>query len=102
MTIPDQGHLSSQFSRVQRSKGHALGLCTISVAKTKTLISCAVTAQLISAFVFAYADCWFSNARDQMIVNHTEYFGKMTIPDQGHLSSQFSRVQRSKGHALGL
>ena len=29
--------------------------CTIYVAKTKVLISCAVTAQLICAFVFAYA-----------------------------------------------
>ena len=36
--------------------------CTISGAKTKALISCAVTAQLISAFVFTYADCWFSGA----------------------------------------
>ena len=28
--------------------------------KTKALISCAVTAQLICVFVFAYANCWFS------------------------------------------
>ena len=35
--------------------------CTIRVAKTKALISFAVTAELICAFVFAYADCWFSN-----------------------------------------
>ena len=34
--------------------------CTICVAKPKTLISCAVTAQLICVFVFAYADCLFS------------------------------------------
>ena len=33
--------------------------CTISVAKTKALISFAVTAKLIYAFVFAYAKCWF-------------------------------------------
>ena len=33
---------------------------TILVAKTKALISCAVTAQLICAFVFAYANCQFS------------------------------------------
>ena len=26
------------------------------------LISCAITAQLLSAVVFAYADCWFSDA----------------------------------------
>ena len=30
--------------------------------KTKALISCAVTAQLICVFVFAYANCWFSDA----------------------------------------
>ena len=32
---------------------------TIYVAKTKTLISCSVTAQLICAFVFAYAKTGF-------------------------------------------
>ena len=34
---------------------------TIHVAKTQALISFAVTAKLICAFVFAYADCWFSH-----------------------------------------
>ena len=34
--------------------------CTICVAKTKALISCAVIAQLICAFVFAYAKRRFS------------------------------------------
>ena len=33
----------------------------IRVAKTKALICFAVTAKLICAFVFAYADCWFSH-----------------------------------------
>ena len=32
------------------------------VAKTKALISFAVTVKLISAFVFPYANCWFSLA----------------------------------------
>ena len=31
-------------------------------AKTKALMSYAVTEQLICGFVFAYADCWFSDA----------------------------------------
>ena len=35
--------------------------CIIQVAKTKALISFAVTAKLICVFVFAYADCWFSH-----------------------------------------
>ena len=35
--------------------------------KTKALISCAVTAQLICAFVFAEAFCWFSHAVAQIL-----------------------------------
>ena len=37
------------------------------MAKTKALISCAVTAQLICVFVFAYANCWFSHAKAHLI-----------------------------------
>ena len=39
---------------------------TIHIAKTKALISFAVTAKLICAFVFAHADCWFSHAAAQI------------------------------------
>ena len=35
--------------------------------KTKALISFAVTAKLIRAFVFAYASCWFSHAAAQIL-----------------------------------
>ena len=35
--------------------------CTIRIAKRKALISFAVTAKLICAFVFGYAKCWFSH-----------------------------------------
>ena len=35
--------------------------CTIRVAKTKALISYAVTAKLICVFVFAYAERWLSH-----------------------------------------
>ena len=44
------------------------GKCTIRVAKTKVLISFAVTAKLICIFVFAYADCWFSYEAAQTIL----------------------------------
>ena len=37
------------------------------MAKTKALISFAVTAKLICAFVFAYADCWFSHEVAQLM-----------------------------------
>ena len=45
--------------------------CTIRVAKTKALISFAVTAKLICAFVFAYADCWFSHGAAHLL--HRQY-----------------------------
>ena len=38
------------------------------MAKTKALISCAVTAQLICGFVFAYAKCWLSHAKSHFIL----------------------------------
>ena len=41
--------------------------CTIYVAKTKALVSFAVTAKLICVFVFAYAKCWFSHDAAQMV-----------------------------------
>ena len=37
------------------------------LAKTKALISFAFTAKLICAFVFSYANCWFSHAKAHMI-----------------------------------
>ena len=47
--------------------------CTICIAKAKALISCAVTAQLICAFGFAYADYWFSYAVAQIsLLNELE------------------------------
>ena len=41
--------------------------CTIYVAKTKALISFAVTAKLIFVFVFAYAKPWFSHEAAHII-----------------------------------
>ena len=41
--------------------------CTIQVAKTKALISFAVTAKLICVFIFAYAKRWFSHDAAQML-----------------------------------
>ena len=43
---------------------------TTCVVKTKTLITCAVTAQLIYAFVFAYACCYFSYAAAKVYLKY--------------------------------
>ena len=41
---------------------------TISVAKTKALISFAVTVKLICVFVFVYAKSWFSHEEAHIIL----------------------------------
>ena len=46
--------------------------CTIRVAKTKALISFAVTAKLICVFVFAYAKIRFSHVAAQFKVSNAE------------------------------
>ena len=38
------------------------------VAKTKAMISFAVTAKLICPFVFAYADCWLCHGMAHLIL----------------------------------
>ena len=54
---PVQSQKQARFLKRRKKRD-----CTIHVAKTKALISFAVTAKLICVFVFAYADCWFSYA----------------------------------------
>ena len=51
---------------------------TIQVAKTKALISFAVTAKLICVFVFAYADCWFSHDAARLICYGCKRFYYLT------------------------
>ena len=62
-----QDQASGERSQDQWSSG------TIFVAKTKALISCAVTAQLICGFVFAYANCWFSHKAAHLFHYNTRF-----------------------------
>ena len=48
--------------------------CTIHVAKTKVLISFSVTAQLLCAFVFAYAKIRFSHDAAQIMLQYQYLF----------------------------
>ena len=61
---PTQTDLYSHTNMLREGKFLDLSRRWIVVfaAKTKMLISCAVTAQLICVFVFAYVGCWFSYA----------------------------------------
>ena len=63
--------------------------CTIYIAKTKALISFAVTAKLICVFVFAYAKCWFSHDEAQNICEqrHIYMSADLTKGSFGHFSS---------------
>ena len=79
------------------------GLFHLYVAKTKALISFAVTAKLICVFVFAYATCWFSHdaahiisvkttiIKKNWVVENTQCFpeSKYYIP----LSTAFNSLQ---------
>ena len=66
----------------------------IRAAKTRALISYAVTAQLICGFVFAYAKCWFSHAVAHMNVLFQYIFslvGSCTVHFQFCMSVVFQQ-----------
>ena len=65
MWFPNRSATNRPVQAQKMARGWKFGFtklrnCTIRVAKTKALISYAVTAKLICALVFTYADCWFS------------------------------------------
>ena len=66
--FPSKSDTNRAVQRRRKARGLKLGIyeiegmeCTICVAKTKALISFAVTAKLICVFVFAYAKIRFSH-----------------------------------------
>ena len=74
-----QGQLRSHIPDLRRQFTRPLVLWYFqpnaeTFAKTKVLISFAVTAKLIFAFVIAYADCWFSHEAAHMLPINNLYF----------------------------
>ena len=61
MWFPNRSDTNWAVQAQKRARSLKFWNCTIRVAKTKALISFAVTAKLICVFVLAYADCWFSH-----------------------------------------
>ena len=49
------------------------------VAKTKAMISFAVTAKLICPFVFANADCWFSHVAADILAFNGKSLKKLFL-----------------------
>ena len=69
--ISNPGHILDCLSGVQE--------CTIYAAKTKVLISCVVTTQLIYCFVFAYVKSRFSHDMTQIIQITAEYISGLRV-----------------------
>ena len=70
--------------------------------QTKALISFAITAKLVCAFVFAYADCWFSHAAAH-IVTCTFFWLTCGQKNQSHEFIAFQCLTFSKiYHILAL
>ena len=61
--------------------------CTIRIAKTKVLISFAVTAKLICVFVFAYAKSRFSH-------NEAHIMSIFSIHNSGTFESRHQKIGR--------
>ena len=84
--------------------------CTICVAKIKALISFAVTAKLACAFVFAYADCWFSHAKAHMkkfrarrcSVIFNIYILSLTIKKEKYIKSKHDKSWVFPNHVLTI
>ena len=67
-------------------------LCSIFVSKTKALISCAVTAQLICAFVFAYTKSRFSHdAAHLKVYSYLFFHNFFEIARHGCHSTSYTR-----------
>ena len=73
---------------------------TIRVAKKKTLISCAVTAQLICVFVFAYANCWLSHAQAQFLYASVSSGGSVSKEENDIMMSIFKIVSEGSDSVL--
>ena len=71
--------------------------CTNRVAKTKALISSAVTAQLICAFVFAYAKIRFSHVAAHLISDFQSKFSTYNCRRESGQKHPQSRVNRLHG-----
>ena len=59
------------------------------VAITKVLISFAVTVKLICAFVFAYADCWFSHGAAHLMQLNMLTFRTIQIKEESRCEREF-------------
>ena len=80
MWFPNRSDINRAVQLQKQARSFNFGFkkkrnCTIRVAKTKALISFAVTAKLICVFIFAYADCWFSHDAAQ-IMNNSSFLRK--------------------------
>ena len=70
------------------------------MAKTRALISFAVTAKLICVFVFANADCWFSRVVAQIITTKFVCLIQFYVPFKfisTHMRRVYQKVKSKTG-----
>ena len=70
------------------------------VAKTKALMSFAVTAKLICTFVFAYPYCWFSSAAAQILLclkSCFKFSTRLDLGEHGDLAVEHQTESRGPG-----
>ena len=79
MWFPNRSDINRAVQAQKMARDWKLRNCTIRVAKTKALISFAVTAKLICAFVFTYADCLFSHEEAHLVTSQTTSYGTSQI-----------------------
>ena len=71
---------------------------TIYVAKTKALISCAVTVQLFCPFVFAYVKCRFSHDAAHIVLTSMHSSYQTCI----HVLIRFCKIKSGPFHHLSV
>ena len=95
---------SVQLQKIARSLFGFKRDCTFPVAKTNALISFAVTAKLICAFVYAQADCWFSHVAahlfDLRLYVRVNIFRPATVVYTSYGAPQLRKYSLRKYHDL--
>ena len=74
--------------------------CTIYIVKTMALISCAVTAQLICAFVFADAKSMFSHGAAQTVNTQSSNFFSLRVGQENTSTAILTDQLIQKGICL--
>ena len=66
----------------------------ICVPKTKAMIRFGVTTKLVSAFVFTYANCWFSDVVAQFQIRPFQFFSMLSLRGRVGFGPKFRKINK--------